>query len=620
LHPLYLSLMIQAANIGIAFGTHLLFDDVSFTIGRGEKVGLVGRNGSGKTTLLKLISGQIGADEGTIMKPRDYSVGFMEQELVFTRDSALEEACLSLKADQQEDQWRAEKVLSGLGFSIEQINLSPFELSGGFQVRLKLACTLAAGGDLLLLDEPTNYLDIISIRWLERFLRAWPGELVVITHDRSFMDSVVTHTMMIHRNRIRKVSGDTTKIYDQIAKEEEIYEKTRINDKKKQQEIEVFINRFRAKATLAPLVQSRIKSLQKKVQLEKLQRIETLDFSFRSNPVEAKYLLHAKSLGFAYTSSNPLFEDFALSVGRHDRIGIIGKNGKGKSTLLSLLAGGLGLQEGSIRLHPATTIGYFGQMKVGLLQEGYTVEEELGSGNTGLTNREIMDVCGAMMFGGELSEKQIGVLSGGEKSRVLLGKLLLTPVNLLILDEPTNHLDMESCDSLMSAIDRFDGAVMIATHNEMFLHSLTTRLVVFDGSPTFIFEGSYQEFLDRQGWEDEWTANESAAHERRRGPQHKERRAMRAEIIARRSRALKPITQRVSVLEGEIEETEELLARNNRALIDASAVGGSITIQRLSMENHRLKERAEELYALLEGSLHESEETKAQFDRLLQDI
>ena len=263
---------------------------------------------------------------------------------------------------------------------------------------------------------------------------------------------------------------------------------------------------------------------------------------------------------------------------------------------------------------------YFGQMKVGFLHEDYTVEEELGSGNTGLTNRDIMDVCGAMMFGGDLSAKRIGVLSGGEKSRILLGKLLLTPVNLLLLDEPTNHLDMESCDSLMSAIDRFDGAVMIATHNEMFLHSLTTRLVVFDGSHILLFEGSYQEFLDRHGWEDEAAAIGSASHERRRGPQQKERRAKRAEIIGERSQALKPITQRISMLERKIEETEELLASNNRALIDASTAGGSITIQRLSMENHRLKERAEELYALLENRHHESEKTKAQFDRLLQDI
>jgi ATP-binding cassette subfamily F protein 3 len=259
-------------------------------------------------------------------------------------------------------------------------------------------------------------------------------------------------------------------------------------------------------------------------------------------------------------------------------------------------------------------------MKVGLLHEDYTVEEELGSDSNGLRNRDIMDVCGAMMFGGELSEKQIGVLSGGEKSRILLGKLLLTPVNLLILDEPTNHLDMESCDSLMSAIDRFDGAVMIATHNEMFLHSLTTRLVVFDGSSTFLFEGSYQEFLDQHGWQDELAAIGSASHERRRGPQQKERRAKRAEIIGERSRTLKPFTEQISLLEREIEETEELLSSNNKGLIDSSASGASETIQRLSVENHRLKERGQELYALLEDQLHELEMTKAQFDRLLQDM
>ena len=619
-HLLYLSTMLQAANITVSFGNHLLFDDVGFTIGRGEKVGLVGRNGSGKTTLLRLVSGRMEADSGSIVKPRDYRVGIMEQELVYTRDTALDEACLALRPEQQDDRWVAEKVLSGLGFSVEQFQSDPRELSGGFQVRLKLACTLIAGGDILLLDEPTNYLDIVSIRWLERFLREWAGELLLITHDRSFMDSVVTHTMMIHRKRIKKVAGDTTKIYDQVAKEEEIYEKTRINDDRKRQEIEVFINRFRAKATLAKLVQSRIKSLQKKVQLDKLQRIETLDFSFRSKPVAAKYLLHAHGIGYAYESTHTLFKDFALSIGRHDRIGVIGKNGKGKSTLLSVLAGELELQHGSLRLHPATDIGYFGQMKVGLLHEDYTVAEELGSGASGMTNRDIMDVCGAMMFGGELSEKRIAVLSGGEKSRVMLGKLLLDEANLLILDEPTNHLDMESCDSLMSAIDRFDGAVMIATHNEMFLHSLTTRLVVFDGSRTFIFEGSYQEFLDRHGWEDELGESQSEPRDTGGGQRQKNRRIKRAEIIAERSRTLKPIHDHIHELENRIEETEKLLDRNNNDLIAASASGESAAIQRLSVENHRLKAEAEELYALLEKRLHESEENASKYDLLLEDM
>jgi ATP-binding cassette subfamily F protein 3 len=612
--------MLQAANIRISFGNHLLFDDVNFTIGRGDKVGLVGRNGSGKTTLLNLLCGQISADEGTISMPRDYTVGYMQQELSFTGDRVLKEACLSLRPDQKDDMWRAEKILSGLGFSIKQFGLNPLELSGGYQVRLKLAGTLIAGGNLLLLDEPTNYLDIISIRWLERFLRSWSGELVVITHDRSFMDSVTTHTMMIHRNRIRKVSGSTTKMYEQIAKEEEIHEKTRINDEKRQREVEIFIHRFRAKATLARLVQSRIKSLQRKVHLEKLERIETLDFSFRSKPIGAKFLLHAVNVGFSYATADPLFEEFSLTVARKDRIGIIGKNGKGKSTLLEVLAGELQPRSGSLRLHTALSIGYFGQMHIGFLHDDHTVEEELGSVSTGLTKRDAMDVCGAMMFGGGLSEKRIGVLSGGEKSRVLLGKILLTPVNLLILDEPTNHLDMESCDSLMSAIDRFDGAVLIATHNEMFLHTLTTRLVVFDGPHPFLFEGSYQDFLDRRGWEDEGTLNGSASQERKAKPVKRERRVKRAEIIRERSRALKQIKQRISALEEEIEATEGHLAKNNKALIDASAGGTGEHIQRLSMENHRLKARAEELYALLEDRLHESEETAAKFDKLLQKL
>jgi ATP-binding cassette subfamily F protein 3 len=609
--------MVRVTSLHHAFGAQVLFEDVNFTIGRGERVGLVGRNGSGKTTLLNFLAGLAQPEGGTIVYPREYSTGYMKQQNVFASGTVRSEAYGSLPTDERDDTWRAEKVLSGLGFTEKQLDQEPSSLSDGFQVRLNLGKVLITGGDLLLLDEPTNYLDILSIRWLERFLGAWPGELMVITHDRSFMDSVTTHVMMIHRRRVRKVRGSTAKLYEQVAREEEIHEKTRINDQRRREEIEEFINRFRAKARLAGLVQSRIKSLQKRVQLDRLERIENLDFSFNCVPLGAKYVMEIKGVSFSYGEiERPLIEDLSLVITRTDRIGIVGKNGKGKSTLLKLLSGALQPQGGVIKTHPKASIGSFGQMVADLLHDEYTIEEELGSVRSGLPRREIMNLCGTMMFGGDLSRKRIAVLSGGERSRVLLAKLLLTPVNLLLLDEPTNHLDMESCDSLVSAIDRFDGATLIATHNEMFLHTLATRLIVFEGDRPFLFEGSYQDFLEQRGWEDEREPGESPS----RTGGRRELRVLRAEIIGERSRELGPIERRITEQEREIENLERVLEESNQAIIEASAEGKGDTIQDLSKKLHQLRSHIGELYAELEGLLDEHEHRSRRFERMLYNL
>jgi ATP-binding cassette subfamily F protein 3 len=323
-------------------------------------------------------------------------------------------------------------------------------------------------------------------------------------------------------------------------------------------------------------------------------------------------------LSFSYAHTDPLFDNFSLAVARNDRIGVIGKNGKGKSTLLKVLAGELQPLNGSIRLHHAASVGYFGQVHIDLLHDNNTVEEELGSVAEGLTKQNIMDVCGTIMLGGDLSSKRVGVLSGGERSRVLLGKILLMPVNLLVLDEPTNHLDMESCDSLISAIDRFEGAVLIATHNEMFLHTLTTRLIVFDGPGPFLFEGSYQDFLDRLGWEDERDSRVRTDHGKRQQPFRRELRAKRAEIINERSQALRQIEKRIAELEERIESVDKGLADNNRAIIDASAAGNSESIVSLSRENHRLRNSVDALYTELEELLHKRERVAAKFEEKLQ--
>jgi len=264
--------MVTISNLSKSFGGDEIFKNISFHINPKEKIGLVGRNGHGKTTLFKMLTNNEEVENGEISMPKNYKLGYVSQHLKFSKNNVLEEGALGLSKEHKDDTWKVEKILAGLGFSTEDMNKNPNDFSGGYQVRLNLGKILVSEPNLLLLDEPTNYLDVVSIRWLAQFLKQWPNELVLITHDRFFMDSITTHTVGIHRKISRKVKGNTNKLYQQIIKEEEIYEKTRLNDEKKRKETEIFIDRFRAKARLAGMVQSRVKALEKQEKLSKMEK------------------------------------------------------------------------------------------------------------------------------------------------------------------------------------------------------------------------------------------------------------------------------------------------------------------------------------------------------------
>ncbi len=616
--------MIKVENLTKAYGEQVLFSDVNFMINPGERVGLVGRNGHGKTTLLRLLSGEELPDRGTISFPKNYSLGYLTQHLQFSHPTILEEACLGLPADQKYETWRAEKILLGLGFTKADFNRPPAEFSGGFQVRLNLAKLLIAAPNLLLLDEPTNYLDITSIRWLARFLQSWPHEFILITHDRNFMDQVITHTLGIHRQKIRKMAGNTAKYYAQLAKEEEIYEKTRINEERKRQEIERFINRFRYKATLSSRVQSRVKMLAKKEPLAKLAPLEELEFSFPEATMPGKIILQAQGLTFSYTGKPPyLIKDFNLTVEKNDRIGIIGKNGKGKTTLLRLLAGDLLPQQGTITRHPELKMGYFGQTNNERLDQEKTILEELISTSPDCTLQQARKISGAFMFSGDQALKKIRVLSGGEKSRVLLGKLLVNPSNLLLLDEPTNHLDMESGDSLLEALDAYHGALLIVTHNEMFLHALANKLIIFDQDKVTVFHGSYQRFLEEIGWEAERedpAVNQKGSPTNQPVNQRKALRREKAAIITRKSMVLRPLEATLAQLEKAITLRENELQANNEQLVAASTTGDSDTIARLAKRNAELNVEIEQLYTDLVKQTEEYEQAVRRFEEELKQV
>ena len=536
--------MIQVNNLDKCYGRQVIFEKAGFILNPGERVGLVGRNGHGKTTLFKMILGQDPPDAGSISIPKGYKIGHLSQHISFSASMVLKEACLSLQDSEEgiDETYKAEIILMGLGFTMEDFSLSPLDLSGGYQVRLNLAKVLVSDPNLLLLDEPTNYLDIISLRWLTQFLCNWKKELIIITHDRDFMDGVSTHTMAIHRCNMRKEAGPTEKVYQQLLLEEEIHEKTRVNDDKKRKETEDFINRFRAKATKAKAVQSRVKALQKKGRLEKLREIKNLDFAFKAAPFTGKQLMEVNDLSFSFDNdSPPLIDGLTFSVGKRDRIAIIGKNGKGKTTLLNLLAKELKINSGTVSHHGQLQMAYFGQTNINRLNLHKTIEEEImdvhPEGNRGATRK----ICGTMMFSGDNALKKISVLSGGEKSRVLLGKLLVSPSNMLMLDEPTNHLDMESNDSLVEAIDDFKGSVILVSHSAMMLHALATRLIVFDDGKVTLFEGTYQDFLDSVGWKSE---NDSGAprtqkvKSRTKSVNKKQLRRERAALLKMKSKAM----------------------------------------------------------------------------------
>ena len=614
--------MIRVENLHKSYGDLILFEGLSFALNAKDRLGVVGRNGHGKTTLFRMILGQETPDSGVIMIPKNYRIGYVSQKLEFSHDRILAEAISALPETEKDHHWKAEKILAGLGFSQMDFQQHPKTFSGGYQVRLNLAKALISAPDLLLLDEPTNFLDITSIRWIEHFLQNWPHEVMLITHDRSFMDKIVTHTMGIHRLKTRKIEGDTAKYYDQIAVDEEVYEKTRMKDARRRKEIEQFITRFRAKARQANLVQSRIKTLQKMEKKQKLEKLKILDFSFNSSPFHAKHVINAQDINFRYDQTQPLIMDFSITVAAGERICVVGPNGKGKSTLLKLLAGEIKPQTGEVNYHPAVKKGFFEQGSVKSLVDSRTILDEIIVSNPDGDQQHARNICGAMMFSGDDALKKISVLSGGEKSRVMLGKLLVTPVNLLLLDEPTNHLDMESSDALLAAIDNFDGTVIIVTHNEMFLHALGQRLIIFQNDRLEVFEGSYQRFLDTGGWQDEIPTAVNHAiqnHDSMTPPKltKKDLRRRRSEIIAERSRIVKPLKERITELENQMENEEAEMARLNRSMQQAAQDQDGTRISEISQALHSCQQTIDRLFDELEALTRKLEIRSAEFEARL---
>ena len=611
----------------------VLLDGASMLVADHERVGLVGRNGCGKSTLFKMILGQECIDGGNIDIPKGYTIGYLQQHIKFTHPTVHEEACSVLKVN--EDGWleehKVEAILFGLGFDEESMQKDPMLLSGGFQIRLNLAKVLASEPDMLLLDEPTNYLDIVSMRWLSRFLRAWKGEVLLITHDHHFMDEVCTHTVGIHRHKMRKVKGTVEKLRETIAEEEEVAMRTQENEQRKKEQLEKVIERFRYKAAKAAMVQSKIKAAAKLATGERLSHERNLDFSFKSAEFPGKRMLQIHGLHFAYKNEDgygpELITDLEMEIFKGDRIAIIGPNGRGKTTLLNLIANEFAPTQGTINYNPNLKINYFGQTNINRLNLDNTVEEEIASAITDVSQKSrARSLAGLMMFSGDTAMKKIKVLSGGERSRVLLGKILANESNMLLLDEPTNHLDMESIESLIDALEDYDGTALVVTHDEELLHAFANRLIVFDGGKCRVFEGSYADFLEKVGWASEKkpggassanikVSNIDVTNDKpvSSTPRSKEDRRARADYIAERSKVIKPLEKETARLEAEIAKAEAIGGELEAKLVAASESGDGNAITSIAKEMDDNKKLTEELYAAWEKATAALEEAKEKY-------
>ncbi len=545
--------MVELINIKKSYPTQDLYQDLNLRLNKGDKVGLVGRNGTGKSTLFKLILGEEQPDSGEIATPKNYKIGALKQYFDFTEKTLLDETALALSEDDKYNIYKAEKILFGLGFSEEDLQKEPKSFSGGYQIRINLAKLLLTEPNMLLLDDTTNYLDILSIRWLREFLKSFDGEVILITHDRDFMNSVCTHTMGIIRKNAFIIPGGTQKFFEQLASNEEHYEKQKIAQEKKIKDLEEFIAKNKARAATATLAQSKVKILEKMEVMEDLEYDKDLKFDFNYKDTSAKFLVEVKDLSFGYSKDNILFKDITFALSRGETLGIIGKNGKGKSTLLNVIAGELKALSGTVDYHPSTVFGHFGQTNINHLNLNNTIIEEIQSVNNKIPEPVIRNICGIMMFSGDNAKKKISLLSGGEKSRVMLGKIIAKDVNLLFLDEPTNHLDIESIEALTNAIKAFEGSSIIVTHSEELLRAVCDRLIVFTNDGALYFNGTYDEFLEKIGWGDDIDEPKKKEDKKDKPKLNKkESKQLRAQLVAKKSQDLKPLKSELEELESKV--------------------------------------------------------------------
>ncbi|MBR4046889.1 MAG: ABC-F family ATP-binding cassette domain-containing protein [Bacteroides sp.] len=600
--------MISVEGLKVEFNATPLFQEVSYVVNKKDRIALVGKNGAGKSTMLKILAGLQRPTEGVVAIPRECTIGYLPQvmkladertvlqeaelafEHIFEMQAELERMNQELADRTDYDspdyqklidrfthenerflmmggtnyQAELERTLQGLGFSRADFNRPTREFSGGWRMRIELAKLLLRRPDVLLLDEPTNHLDIESIQWLENFLATKANAVVLVSHDRAFLNNVTTRTIEISCGRIYdyKVKYDEFVVLRQERREQQLraYE----NQQKQIEDTEAFIERFRYKATKAVQVQSRIK------QLEKIERIEVdevdnsaLRLKFVCSSRSGNYPVICEEVRKAY-GNHLVFDHVNLTINRGEKVAFVGKNGEGKSTLVKCIMDEIADYGGRLTLGHNVQLGYFAQNQAQLLDESLTVFDTIDRVAVGDIRLKIRDILGAFMFGGEASDKKVKVLSGGERTRLAMIKLLLEPVNFLILDEPTNHLDMRSKDILKEAIREFDGTVIVVSHDRDFLDGLVTKVYEFGGGQVKEHLGGIYDFLQKKQIDNLAELQLSASPTQSKSQQSAETQPSAAKLSYEQqkelNKKLKKVERRVADCEAEIEQTEAAIA------------------------------------------------------------
>ncbi len=506
--------MLTVKNLDKAFGPQVIFEGASLQMNEGDRFALVGPNGAGKSTLFRLLLGEIEPDKGEIVLRGGLRLGHLPQEVAPLGDQSVLEETLGLSADghgvaNERESAEAKKILMGLGFRVTDFGRPVNELSGGWRMRVALARLLLQDPDLMLLDEPTNHLDLESLLWFQDYLRKWRGALLLISHDRSFVNAVAQSILELRDRRFYKYPGDYEKFLETRRQEEERLIAAYERQQKEIREHEEFIARFRAQASKAPQVQSRIKMLEKMELIELPPDVKRVKIRFPQPARASTRVIALKGIQKSYGDLR-VYDGLDFELERGQKAALVGHNGAGKSTLLKILAGVLPVDGGERVLGLNVQCGYYTQHRVEMLKPDRTVLEEAQDTKRMNPDLLVRTVLGTFLFQGDTVHKKVGVLSGGEKSRLALVKLLLDPPNLLLLDEPTTHLDMFSVQALVDALKEFDGTLCFISHDLFFINSLADHVVHVDRGRVTVYPGNYEYFQRRQAQKREETEEDAA--------------------------------------------------------------------------------------------------------------